>query len=326
VVKSFFAVARIAVTIGILGYLISRVGLLTAYEHLVSSDLVYLALGTLILAFQPVIGAIRWMVILNALEEPVSSGQIIRWNYVGVFFGQILPATVGADAIRVWLAGRKKSDWRVPLVSVVLDRILMLLVLAVLLLVGLPYVSQMVGSPWVGYLVPVFALLGVVGVVGLALSDRLPINYDGHRLLRALRYLAEGVRSLASKPVASILGLFISILSYIGLMTSVYFFALAFGGSAGFLEMMVLLPPVLVASMLPVSIGGWGTRELAMVAALSLVGISESSALLSSIWLGISSILIALPGAVYFVFQKMDLHEMNQSDVFADAYGEKGND
>lgn len=316
--KRFFAVARIVASVGTLWYLFTRIGFVAAYENLINSDLTYLLAGMLVLAFQPLVGAIRWMVILNALDEPYPAGQVVRWNYVGTFFGQVLPATVGADAIRIWLAGKSKASWRVPMVSVTLDRVAMLLVLAVMLVVGLPYLSQMIDTPWLGYLVPIFAVLGVVGVVCMTFADRLPIEYERHWALKAIRHLAEGTRRLASAPLSLSLTLVISVVSYLGLMTSVFLFARAFGATAGFFETMALLPPVLVASMLPVSIGGWGTRELAMVAALSIVGISESSALLSSMWLGVSSILISLPGAFYFVFQRMDLHEIAHSEIPVD--------
>ncbi len=316
--KRFFAVARIVASVGLLYYLFARVGFVTAYENLLNSDVVFLLAGMLVLAFQPIFGALRWMVVLNALNAPHPAGQLVRWNYVGTFFGQILPATVGTDAIRIWLAGRSKSSWRIPLVSVTLDRIAMFLVLALMLVLGLPYISQMVGSPWIDYLVPILTLTGLIGVACLAFSDRLPIDYERHRGLKAIRYLAEGTQHLLANPFALSLTLIISVISYLGLMTSVFLFARAFGATAGFLETMILLPPVLVASMLPVSIGGWGTRELAMVAALSLVGISESSALLSSMWLGLSSILISLPGAFYFMFQRMDLHEITHAEIPVD--------
>lgn len=317
--KQLFTVARIVASVGILAYLFTRVELDAAYESLVGSDLRYLVSGTLVLAAQPIIGAVRWIVVLAALRQTQFLGRALRWNYIGVFFGQLLPATVGTDAIRVWLAGQSKPGWRIALVSVMLDRIVMLLVLLVLLLVGLPYISQMTGSPWVNYFVPLLTLSGFAGVACLALIDKLPIEYDRHRALKAVRYMAEGVRALLTAPLALICTLGISLLSYLGLMTSVFLFARAFGANSDFFETMILLPPVLVASMLPVSIGGWGTRELAMVAALGLVGISESSALLSSMWLGISSIVIALPGAYYFANQKATLNEMSNSEVLTEV-------
>jgi hypothetical protein len=324
--KKFLTLLKIAAAVGTLSYLISRVGLSTAYESLLNSDVTFLLAGTLVLALQPIIGAVRWMLILNALNAPHTAKQIVRWNYIGVFFGQVLPATVGADAIRIWLAGRGASAWRVPVVSVALDRIVMLIVLAGLLLVGLPYVSQMIDAPWVQYLVPMFAVAGISGVIFLALSDKLPIDYRRRRSLRALQYLAEGVRSLIMKPVALAQVLSVSLLSYLCLMTSVFLFVRAFGAENGYFEIIVLLPPVLVASMLPVSIGGWGTRELAMVAALGLIGTPESSALLSSVWLGICSILIAMPGAFYFINQRLGLDQLNQSGELANAYGTNEND
>ncbi len=42
---------------------------------------------------------------------------------------------------------------------------------------------------------------------------------------------------------------------------------------------MILIPPVLLLMMLPISVGGWGVRELSMVGFLGYAGVSSEAAL-----------------------------------------------
>ena len=52
--------------------------------------------------------------------------------------------------------------------------------------------------------------------------------------------------------------------------------------------------------MLPISVGGWGVREVSMVGMLALVGIDKEAALTISVQLGILAIIASLPGAVIY--------------------------
>jgi uncharacterized membrane protein YbhN (UPF0104 family) len=63
----------------------------------------------------------------------------------------------------------------------------------------------------------------------------------------------------------------------------------------------VVAPTVLLISMLPISIGGWGVREGAMVVALHGLGIPSEKALLSSILFGLCTVTATLPGAIFWI-------------------------
>jgi hypothetical protein len=57
-------------------------------------------------------------------------------------------------------------------------------------------------------------------------------------------------------------------------------------------------PVLLLAHILPISIGGWGVREAAAVALLGMTGVDATSALLVSIMFGVRLVLATLPGRV----------------------------
>jgi hypothetical protein len=59
-----------------------------------------------------------------------------------------------------------------------------------------------------------------------------------------------------------------------------------------------VVPLMLLVSMIPVAIGGWGVREGFLVALLRAAGIGPESALLLSVSFGTVSFLASLPGVV----------------------------
>ena len=71
-----------------------------------------------------------------------------------------------------------------------------------------------------------------------------------------------------------------------------------------FLDCFFLVPPVILAMTLPISIAGWGVREGAMIVALGLIGVSQESALVLSILFGLGITLAALPGGVIWLFSR----------------------
>ena len=61
-------------------------------------------------------------------------------------------------------------------------------------------------------------------------------------------------------------------------------------------DYLAFVPLVILASTLPISFGGWGVREGALVALFHTVGVSASSALAVSVMTGTFSALAGLPG------------------------------
>ena len=62
--------------------------------------------------------------------------------------------------------------------------------------------------------------------------------------------------------------------------------------------LLVLVPPMLFATMLPFTISGWGAREGAVVWFLSATGTPADAALVLSVSFGAALLVAALPGAV----------------------------
>jgi uncharacterized membrane protein YbhN (UPF0104 family) len=60
----------------------------------------------------------------------------------------------------------------------------------------------------------------------------------------------------------------------------------------------MIVPPVILIQLLPISLGGWGVREAVLVVALASFGVPAEAALATSVLLGLCFIVISLPGGL----------------------------
>ena len=105
-------------------------------------------------------------------------------------------------------------------------------------------------------------------------------------------------RGLFLRPGCLLRTLALSIVIHAGVGTSLWLLARDFVPDAPLSAFLLLAPLVTLVTMVPISVGGWGVREGAMVTALGLVSIPPSVALAVSIQFGLIMLVVGLPGGV----------------------------
>jgi uncharacterized membrane protein YbhN (UPF0104 family) len=302
--KQIGLMIKIAITVALLAYAFSRIELSHPVQRFFEANSWMLIAGLLVLGLQPLIGALRWWLVLVSLGARSPLRLVTRWTYVGVFFSQVLPATIGGDAVRIWLLHRAGCTLRTAISSVGLDRAVMLFGLATLFAFDLPWLARLTKVDGLQFLAVGFLVTGAVGLGLLLLCSKIPARLKTHTIIRGVVYLAIDAQGFLVRPGYLCAVALLSYLSYFNIVLSLYLFSLAFGASPDFVDFCIVIPPVLVASTVPISIGGWGTREIAMISALATVGINSNSALSVSVSLGIASILVALPALRFYVLNR----------------------
>lgn len=96
-----------------------------------------------------------------------------------------------------------------------------------------------------------------------------------------------------------------------------FFFATDMGLPLFLLDCLVVIPPLVLISALPISIAGWGVREGVMVAALSLLGVRTEQALVLSLLLGFVALFNGLLGAFPLAFGRVRLAAVRRSALAA---------
>ena len=87
-------------------------------------------------------------------------------------------------------------------------------------------------------------------------------------------------------------------------MISAWSLACAIAIAPNALDFLFLIPPVMLVAMIPISVGGWGIREGAMVVAFGYAGMEQSQALAVSVLLGGSSLTIGAVGGAIWIAER----------------------
>lgn len=254
--------------------------------------------------------AIRWQLVTQAIREPVTTRDAMSITTIGWFFNQTLPSTIGGDAVRVYLAYRTGITKTGAIHGIVLDRLMgLFVVLAMATIFLVPLLSGLTVDfqKWflIAFIIAGYGAYAVLFLISGGFAERL----DNFRLGRLVRALSKDARAtlLTVSPGGVIL--VISVVLQIVQIASVYAIAVALGIEVSFAVIMIALPAVLLISSLPVSLAGWGVREQSMVLALGAMGMASTDALAISVVLGISWIVIGLPGAlVWLAYRRQGRH------------------
>jgi glycosyltransferase 2 family protein len=247
----------------------------------------------------PLVG-LRWYNIVDALatrDQQMTRTAMTAAAAVGLFFAQVLPNVAG-EGVRAWLLVRLGSNWRTAVTSVVIDRgvgvgLLIVLGFVVLLLSsGLTALS--------GYremVLIVYGALILAGALALSLSPKIVSPLARWRYSRWFANLAADVHRvlLGSKgPVVLSLGCLIHAFTIV----VVWLVGRAQGLALPLPDAVVLFAVMTGAVVVPISIGGWGLRELAVVSLLGAHGVAAERALLFSVCFGLALAIGSLPGAL----------------------------
>ncbi len=306
--KKWVAVALKSLVSGaLIWFLLSGVDLGSAKTRIVEVAPEMLLLATLIFFVQVAIAVFRWRVVLKAIGAPLRFGKAFELTYIGIFFNQTLPSSVGGDAVRIYKAYRGGLSLSASVNGVMLERVatvvgLLLLVVLVLPLF-LPRLDEETGRLFLLGGILSFSA-AVAGTALLMVLDRLPGPFMAWRVIRGLAALAADTRKVFLSPGSSFRVLALSVAGHVNLTASVFVLALGLGLDVTFVDCLVLFPPVLLVTTLPISIAGWGVREGAMVAAFGLIGVSAEGALVLSILYGLLSIATSLPGGVIWLMSQ----------------------
>jgi glycosyltransferase 2 family protein len=273
-------------------------------EMLHRQDRLLIVEAALLIMVQVALGALRWRLILAALD-PASRGILSRLEtfklyYISVFFNCCLPGTVGGDVVRVWLAKGRQVPLPVSINSVIIDRIIALLALGLLVIATLPLLGRIAGfDAWLPMALGMLA--AVAGICSLAPLEQLLSPLKHVRPVHWLLYFIGCLRTMLAHKRAAIFSFFYAVLAHVSYCFAAYVLAKSLAVELTPLQCLTLIPPVMLAITLPVSIGGWGIREAGMVGMLSLAGIAQSGALMLSVQLGVINILISLPAGLLWL-------------------------
>lgn len=261
-----------------------------------------LALSAGLVLLQTFAGALRWQAIMAAQGGRVDTVTTFRIYYIGVFFATFTPGGVFGDVVRVWHANRAGLTLPSAISSVILDRLIVVAYLVLITIATVHLLPSQVQAQFPLGIASVLLAAALFAGLGAPLAIRaLPAKMRAHALVAKLVSLSDSMLSVTTRPLSLAWILVLTAISQLLLCGAIDVLARSIDIGVGFVHFMILMPPVILATILPVSIGGWGMRETAMVFTLGLVGVEPERAFLLSVLMGVLSIVMSLPGGVLWL-------------------------
>ena len=262
----------------------------------------WMVIAIFLLIAQVAFLAARWQKIATACGANLDFGPALQLSFIAVFFNQVLPSTIGGDGARIWFFARKGAGWARATYSVLLDRIVGLLVLALIVIVCLPWTMKLIHDPIArtGLLLVGFGAV-VAAVIFVLIGTRFQHWLERWVLLRHLSAASKVATTLCSSPRSIGYVIACSIAVHLITIVSAWCCVKAIAAPVSFEQVLMLLPPVLMISTIPVSIAGWGVRESSMIAAFAFAGLAESDGLTLSVLFGAACFVVGLAGGIVWI-------------------------
>jgi glycosyltransferase 2 family protein len=282
---------------------LARVSLLTVLA-LVAIDLILRLMS-----------AHRWYVLYRVTNPSASLPEMTRITFVSSFLGQALPGVIGVEALRLYSLARSASDWPGAVSSVVVDRAVGLISLGLLVIVGSwfgpPQLSKII-------LIPVLVALGILLLIAVSTfvpaARRIVESVFPTAVIEKLRHWIDNfyscIDSFRGRPWILGYALLLAILFQLGRVLLFFAAALLIGETPEFVYFVAFVPVVMFASLMPISIGGLGVREVGLVFLFALFDVmSKADSLTIALLVFLSGLLSTLPGGWLYVKRRRSIDE-----------------
>lgn len=303
-------ILKFAVSAALIWIIFSEIDTQALGAQLARLEVLPVVLAALVLWATSLIAAWRWRAVI-ARMMPAGSKlpkflRVYQILWIGLFFNQTLPSAAGGDAMRMWLVRRSGLGNAAAINSVLIDRISALGGVILLVAVSFPLIAGRIDDD-AGVAAIWILLAGCTAAIVLAMVlDRIPLPRRVHefRIVKGIRLLSTDLRGVMTGRAIAVPIIAASIVIQIMVAAMVYGLGVSLGMPIRLLDCIALMPIVILITMVPISIAGWGVREGAMVAAFGYVGLSPVSALSLSLLFGFINLAISLPGGIIWLLQR----------------------
>ena len=246
-----------------------------------------------------IVSALRWRALARWLGADMNVRDASRWYFQAIGLNALLPgAVLGGDVYRAVVLKRAGQDTLASSWSVVLDRVSGLWMLCAIGGLGAaacaPQLAPVLRLPQGAF---VALMLGGTAL-WLLLLLALPWLLRRGRVawlapLRSAIARPDFLKQLLWQAIASAA---VQVLSAAALAAG----GLALSVHIGWAAWAFAIAPVFLMAALPASVGGWGTREAAAVAALAPLGVPAAAAVGTGVIYGLYQLVQGAMGALAF--------------------------
>lgn len=299
--------------VAISGLLLAYLAHVSAFEGIASAfrriQPVYL-IGFFLLYFLSVsIQSLRWKYLLKAWDVTRGFNVLFRSIMTGLFLNNFLPGSLGGDVYRLYAGGRDTGKVEVIGATIFYERIISYGSLVTLGLIILSIRADLF-QDWLFWLLLGGALLALITLSALSsmpvferLAQSLMTRYAIARKLRLTEWLYS-FRFKLRHPGLLASVLLISFLIQFTDISAFRLVAAAIQLPVNLSDLLLFVPLLYLAILLPISFNGIGVRETVFVMFSSIWGITSADAIAFSLTVFILNIAGSLVGGIIYWFDR----------------------
>ncbi len=291
-------ILKLVVSIGMLSAMLYFADIGEVATTISNAEPLYICIAFMLILVGSLFAGYRWHTVMHQLDFGGSVGFYLKSYMKGIFFNQLLPSSIGGDAVRILDVSALGYKKRYAFVGVLIDRGLGIFGIFLVNIVFLNIYKSILPQALTN-LLNLICVVGIVGFFAFALLHKFKfiekLNFLSFLILPS-QSLYTVIRSVKRFLIQSAMTVSVHMLTFAG----VYFIAYSLGEVLPIQTFMVIMPPVILLTIIPISLAGWGIREGAMVGLLAFANVSSSVAVSISILFGFSYIIQGLVGLFFW--------------------------
>lgn len=295
-------IIKLIITIIIFIILFRYVNIQEVSKIILGANLFYIFLALISQILSTFIASYRWYLIMSFFDFKENLTFYIKSYFKSTFFNQVLPGSIGGDAVRVFELGSMGYSKKEAFSGILVDR-----VVGVFGLIILNFVSNIANKGtfpgWLFDLINLISIIGIIGFFGLIYLRNITRLKD-IKFLSLFYRLSNKFHLVYNRFKTLALHSSITIIIHLFTIFAMFFLSKAVNLNLDFGTLLVAIPPIFLLTIIPLSLAGWGVRESAMVGILVLAGADREAVLSVSIMYGLILIASSLPGAYYWMRSK----------------------
>lgn len=303
--------------IGLFVYLLIKLNVVQIFSEIGKMNLFYIPLLLVMIFVFFSIQTLKWFVIARKQKINLSFAEALKINFMGNFYGFVTPGKLGS-AIRVNYLKDKGAEIGKGASNFVIDKALDLISLFLItVFFGLFFYREIV-SPYV-YCI----FLGLFLLLFLFFYNKRTSRF----ILRIIhrKFVPEKWKEKSKalfesfyqdRPSFVFLAgvLVINLICWIFNYAIGYVIGLSLGINIGFMPFLIILPISTAIAQIPITINGFGTRELTMIKLFAIFGVDKVKIFsMSLIGIFIMSIIPSVLALIFIGKKKHELHNFQKS-------------
>ena len=237
-----------------------------------------------------IIASVRFKILLNK-NNNIPLKTIFIQYFIGAFYNNFLPSSLGGDAVRVILLNKEGLSKTNSFLSIATERTIGFYALLLIALISIFFWdlpknwSELIIISFIGFTI----FLGIFFFVKVKSNNNFLAKFGAF------------ISILKKQPKIIINCLLLSLLfQIIGVFISFYI-SKTIDANGTFVHFMTIVPMVWVFTMLPISFGGLGLREISFTYLLSFIAVSAEEAAMISIGTYFTMIFSGIIGLLFMI-------------------------